>query len=155
MCPRKGSAGRETSFTVSKIFVDTNILVYSIDQREKAKQKKARSILKKLAEFHQPVISTQVINEFYVVGSTKLQTDTLLLKSIIHNFRNFEIVSTDLDLIEQGIDISTLLKISFWDSLIIAAAEKANCEFVFSEDLHAGQTYRGVLLKNPFEGEAI
>ena len=47
-------------------------------------------------------------------------------------------------LIEQAVDINILSQISFWDSLIIAAAEKANCEFVISEDLNAGQLYRGI-----------
>ena len=62
-----------------------------------------------------------------------------------------EIVNTDLQLIEDAIDISVISQLSFWDSLVIAAAEKSNCEFVFSEDLNAGQNYRGVLLINPLE----
>jgi len=82
---------------VSKIFIDTNILVYSLDTSDAAKLAKARDVLRKVIDKHQPVLSTQVINEFFV----------------------------------------------------IAAAEKANCEFVFSEDLNAGQNYRGVLLLNP------
>ena len=140
---------------MSKVFVDTNIFVYSIDQKEPEKRDKARAILKRLVEVHQPVISTQVIKEFYVVTSTKLKADTFIVKNIIHNFRNFEIVNNDIELIEQAIDISTISRLSFWDSLIVAAAEKANCEFVFSEDLNPGQTYRGVLLVNPFVREDI
>jgi len=140
---------------VSKIFVDTNLFVYSIDQRDPIKRDKARNILKRLVEVHQPVISTQVIKEFYVVASTKLKADTFIVKNIIHNFRNLEVVNNDLELIEQAIDISTISRLSFWDSLIIAAAEKANCEFVFSEDMNPGQTYRGVMLINPFVREDI
>ena len=140
---------------MSKIFVDTNLFVYSIDQRDPIKRDKARNILKRLVEVHQPVISTQVIKEFYVVASTKLKADTFIVKNIIHNFRNLEVVNNDLELIEQAIDISTISRLSFWDSLIIAAAEKANCEFVFSEDMNPGQTYRGVMLINPFVGEDI
>lgn len=140
---------------MSKIFVDTNLFVYSIDQRDLAKRDKARNILKKLVDVHQPVISTQVIKEFYVVASTKLKADTFIVKNIVHNFRNLEVVNNDLELIEQAIDISTISRLSFWDSLIIAAAEKANCEFVFSEDMNPGQTYRGVMLVNPFVREDI
>ena len=147
--------GAGKNFIVSKVFVDTNIFVYSIDQKEPEKRDKARAILKRLVEVHQPVISTQVIKEFYVVTSTKLKADTFIVKNIIHNFRNFEIVNNDIELIEQAIDISTISRLSFWDSLIVAAAEKANCEFVFSEDLNPGQTYRGVLLVNPFVREDI
>lgn len=135
---------------MSKVFVDTNILVYTLDQKDVEKKDLARRILKKVVESHQPVISTQVINEFYVVAVNKLKSDPIVVKSIIHNFHNMEIVNTDLDLIEQAIDISVISQLSFWDSLIIAAAEKANCEYVLSEDLNPGQNYRGIKLLNPF-----
>lgn len=147
------SNGREKSFIVSKIFIDTNILVYSIDQRNEDKKQKARRTLKKIIESHQPVISTQVIKEFYVVSTNKLKADPIVVKNIIHNFHNMEIVNNDLELIEQAIDISVISQLSFWDALIIAAAEKANCEFVFSEDLSSGQTYRGVMVINPLDKE--
>lgn len=138
------------SFIVSKIFIDTNILIYTLDKKNENKQNKARVILKKVVLSHQPVISTQVIKEFYVVATNKLKADHFIIKNIVHNFRNMEIVNNDLDLVEQAIDISVLTQLSFWDSLIIAAAEKANCEFIFSEDLNTGQTYRGVIAVNPF-----
>ena len=138
---------------MSKIFIDTNILVYTLDKRDKVKQKQAREILKKIVELHQPVLSTQIIKEFYVVSVSKLKAEHLMVKNIIHNFKNMEIVNNDLDLIEQAIDISIISRISFWDSLVVAAAEKAKCDFIISEDLNAGQTYRGVMVINPFEEE--
>lgn len=136
--------------TVSKIFVDTNLFVSSIDQREPEKKEKARAILRKIIDSHQLVISTQVIKEFYVVATTKLKAEKLIVKNIIHSFRNMEVVNNDLELIEQAIDISLISQLSFWDSLIIAAAEKANCEVVYSEDLNTGQTYRGIMVIDPF-----
>jgi predicted nucleic acid-binding protein len=87
------------------------------------------------------------------VATSKLKADQIVVKSIVHNFRNMEIVQNDLELIKQAIDISVISQLSFWDSLIIAAAEKANCEFVFSEDLNSGKSYRGVMIVNPFEKE--
>lgn len=143
--------GLGKNYIVSKIFIDTNIFVYTVDKKEDIKQKKARKILKKIVEIHQPVISTQIIKEFYVVAINKLRADHFIVKNIIHNFRNMEVVNNDLELIEQAIDISVILQITFWDALVVAAAEKANCEFIFSEDLNPGQTYRGVLVINPFE----
>jgi predicted nucleic acid-binding protein len=143
--------GPEKNCIVSKIFIDTNIFVYSLDGADNEKKANAQSILKKIVASHQPVISTQVIKEFYVVATAKLQADKITVKNIIHNFRNMEIVNNDIELIEQAIDISVISQLSFWDSLIIAAAEKANCEFIFSEDLNSGQLYRGVTLINPFE----
>lgn len=136
---------------MSKIFIDTNLIVYTLDKSNVDKQERARNIIRKIVNVHQPVISTQVIKEFYVVAINKMKADPIIVKNIIHNFRNMEIVTNDLELIEQAIDISVISQISFWDSLIIAAAEKANCEYIFSEDLNPGQTYRGVLVVNPFE----
>ncbi len=150
MYPQQGNPGQEKIYIVSKIFIDTNLFVYTIDKKDIAKQNVARSFIRKLVDNHIPVISTQVVQEFYVVATGKLKADKLIVKNIIHNFNNMELVGIDMELIEQAIDISVLSKISFWDSLIIAAAEKANCEYVVSEDLNAGQLYRGVKLLNPF-----
>ncbi|MBP7480617.1 MAG: PIN domain-containing protein [Spirochaetaceae bacterium] len=135
---------------MSKIFIDTNIWVYSLDSKDQEKRNHARQILRKIVDAHQPVLSTQVIQEFYVVATAKLGADLLGVKNIIHNFHNMEIVNIDLELVEEASDISILSKLSFWDSLIIAAAEKAKCEYIFSEDLNSGQTYRGVKVLNPF-----
>ena len=154
MYRQRESVGRETNCIVSKIFIDTNILVYSIDKREPVKRKNARKVLSGIVDSHQPVISTQVIQEFYVVATTKLKADSVLVKNIIHDFRNMEIVAVDLELIEQAIDIGLVSRLSFWDSMIIAAAEKARCDFVFSEDLSAGQSYRGVVVLNPFDSKS-
>ena len=155
MYPQKVKPGQEMSFTVSKVFIDTNLLVYTMDQKDSGKQETAREYLKNLVDNHFPVLSTQVVQEFYVVATKKLKADPVVVKNIIHNFHNMELVNIDLELIEQAIDISILSQISFWDSLIIAAAEKANCEFVISEDLNAGQLYRGIKLINPFVEDAV
>lgn len=140
---------------MSKIFIDTNILMYTLDPKDQEKKDQARKIVKKVVEAHQPVISTQVIEEFYVVASRKLKADPITVKNIIHNFHNMEIVNNDLELIEEAIDISILSQLSFWDALIIAAAEKANCEYVISEDLSSGQSYRGIKVLNPFTQKIV
>lgn len=135
---------------MSKVFIDTNIHVYALDKRDKSKQARAREILRETVRDHQPVASTQVLKEFYVIATAKLHVDPIVAKNLIHSFRNMEIVTVDSDLIEQAIDICVLFKLSFWDSLILAAAEKASCEFVLSEDLNHSQSYRGVIVTNPF-----
>jgi predicted nucleic acid-binding protein len=136
---------------VSKIFLDTNILVYTVDRNDKKKLSQSRKILENAIAKDKPVISTQVLQEFYSATTTKLKLDKIIAKNIIHNFRNMEIVQVDLGIIEQGIDISLLFQISFWDSLIIAAAEHANCEMIYTEDLNDTQTIRGIKIVNPFK----
>lgn len=140
---------------MSKIFIDTNIFVYTLDKNEPKKRKLARDILKRIVRTHQPVISTQVVQEFYVVASTKLKADRVLVKSIIQGFRNMEVVNNDLGLIEQAIDISLVSQLSFWDSLIVAAAEKAKCEIILTEDLSSGAMCRGVRVLDPFVEDTL
>lgn len=136
---------------MSKIFIDTNILIYTIDRNDNKKLSRARKLLENIIANDKPVISTQVLQEFYSATTTKLKLDKLIAKNIIHNFRNMEIVQVDLAIIEQGIDISLLFQISFWDSLIVSAAEHANCSTIYSEDLNDGQTIRGIRIVNPFK----
>lgn len=135
---------------VSKIFIDTNILVYTLDTNDQTKQNWSRNMLHKLINEHQAVLSTQVLSEFFVVATKKLEADPIIIKNIIHNFHNMEIVNTDSGLVDEAIDISVIYKLSYWDSLIIAAAERAQCQFIISEDLNPGQNYRGIRLINPF-----
>lgn len=134
----------------AKVFVDTNILVYSMDKHDLQKMKKSRSILKKLKKEMHGVISTQVLQEFYVVATKKLKADPVTVKDIIRSFENFEIVTITTAIINDAIDCSILNMLSFWDALIVSAAEYAKCSQLWTEDLNTGQVIRGVKIVNPF-----
>jgi len=138
---------------VSKIFLDTNILVYTVDKKDLDKFELSRKMVKKLTTEHSPVISTQVLQEFYSAATSKLKLEKIFVKNIVHNFQNMEVVTIDPQIIEQAIDISIIFQLSFWDSLIVAAAERAKCDFLVSEDLNAGQSIRGIKIINPFNDE--
>jgi predicted nucleic acid-binding protein len=140
---------------VAKIFFDTNILVYTVDKKDLFKTNKSREMVKLIVQNHSPVISTQVLQEFYSASTTKLKLDKIVIKNLIHSYRNMEIVTVDLLIIEQAIDISILFQLSFWDSLIVAAAEQANCSYLISEDLNNGQKIRGIEIVNPFKEDII
>jgi len=135
---------------VSKAFLDTNILLYSLEADQPVKRRKARALLRRLAESSTPVISTQILQEFYVAGTTKLGVEPLVAKSLLRSFENMEIVQIDPNLIREAVDISILNRLSFWDSLVIAAAESARCEVLYTEDLSDGRILRGVRIENPF-----
>jgi predicted nucleic acid-binding protein len=134
---------------MSKVFVDTNILVYSMDKHDLQKMKKSRSILKKLKKDMHGVISTQVLQEFYVVATQKLKADPITVKDIIRSFENFEIITITPAIIENAIDCSILNMISFWDALIVSAAESAKCSQLWTEDINTGKIIRGVKVVNP------
>jgi predicted nucleic acid-binding protein len=135
---------------VSKIFIDTNILIYSLDKFNINKNQKSRQIIQTVVQKETAVISTQVLQELYAVGTTKLNIDPILMKNILSTFENLEIVIVDADLIKEAIDTSVLNRFSFWDALIVAAAERAKCEYVYTEDLNSDQIIRGVKVKNPY-----
>ncbi len=135
----------------SKVFIDTNILIYAADRHEPAKRKISRNLLKEIAGSEAAgVISTQVLQEFFVTATRKLGIEPLLAKELVHSFKNFEVITIVPTLIEEAVDISILNKISFWDGLIIAAAESARCSSLLSEDLNHNQIIRGVTIINPF-----
>lgn len=136
---------------MSKVFFDTNVLVYQMDRIDLKKRDICRNLIRKAASQGNAVISTQVLQEFYVVTTTKLHVDPILVKSIMHTFENIEIVIVEKNLINEAIDASLQFKLSFWDSLIVVAAESAKCELLYSEDLKHGQIIRNVKILNPLK----
>ncbi len=132
-----------------KVFVDTNILAYAIDAHNPARRKRSQQSLRDLSKDDGGVISTQVLQEFYVVATKKLGVEPLLAKGMLHGFESFETVIVDQALIKDAIDCSVLNKISFWDGLIVVSAESAKCEKIWTEDLNPGQTINGMLIENP------
>jgi predicted nucleic acid-binding protein len=136
---------------MSKVFLDTNIFVYSLDQSNSTKRKKCRNLIKSLTDENSGVISTQVLQELYVAATAKLGADPLLVKDIIRSLERLETVVVSPMLIKEAIDCSIINRLSFWDALIVVAAESAHCEILWTEDLNHGQIIRGVLIENPLK----
>jgi predicted nucleic acid-binding protein len=132
-----------------KVFLDTNILVYAQDQDSPVKRRRSREVIAALAQSGTGVISTQVLQEFYVTVTRKLGVAPLAAKRVLQTFKIFEIVQASPDLIERAIDCSVLNTISFWDALIVAAAASSGCAIVYSENLNPDQTIQGVRVENP------
>jgi predicted nucleic acid-binding protein len=133
-----------------KVFLDTNILVYSMDRADNTKQKKCREWVRSLISDSSGVVSTQVLQEFYVASTSKLGADPLIIKDILRSFERFETVLVTPGLIREAVDCSIINQLSFWDSLIVVSAESAECEIVLTEDLNPGQIIRGVRIESPF-----
>lgn len=133
-----------------RVFLDANVLVYAQDAGAADKQRKSREIMQRLAESADGVISTQVMQEFYVAATRKIGVPPLAAKGVLKTFAVFETVQVTTALIQEAIDCSILNQLSFWDSLILAAAASAGCSTVLSEDLNPGQVVLGVKVQNPF-----
>ena len=145
--------GRERIFIVAKgkVFIDTNILVYSLDEQYPDKQLIARNVLRTLDQEHKAVISTQVLQEFYCAATKKLNVDAPRAQIFLKAFERFEVAVIEPQAIHTAIDISGLYQLSFWDALIVAAAAQTNCTELYTEDLNAGQVVQGIIIVNPFE----
>jgi len=137
------------------VFVDTNILLYARDGSETVKQKKAESVLKQLWETRSGRISTQVLNEYYVNVTQKLRPGLTKEEAWqdIEDLKSWNPVPIDMNLLQRGKDFQQQYSLSWWDSLILAAADKTACSKIYSEDLSHGQSYFGITVVNPFASE--
>ncbi|MCX7013477.1 MAG: PIN domain-containing protein [Candidatus Sumerlaeota bacterium] len=132
-----------------KVFLDTNILLYSMDKHDPVKRDACRGRLRWLEESGHGVISTQVMQEFYVAATGKLGVEHEAAKSILRSLENYEVVLVDPPLIREAADCRVSSRLSFWDALIVVSARQAACDKIWTEDMNAGQTIEGVLIENP------
>ena len=134
----------------ARSFLDTNILIYSVDRADPAKQNTALDLIARHAKDRSGVISTQVIQEFYSAATRKLGIEPLQARQHLRDFRVFDIVLVTPAIIEEGTDCSILHQLSFWDGLIVAAAATAKSTELLSEDLSHQQKLQGITIRNPF-----
>lgn len=143
---RKGARDR----VGTRFFLDTNIPVYALDAHDPQRQRIARDLLRASAVDGAGAISTQVLQEFYVVATRKLGVVPVVAKGLVAGLQNLQVVTVVPDLIREAIDCSILNQLAFWDALIVVCAEAARCELLLTEDLNHGQVIRGVRVENPF-----
>jgi predicted nucleic acid-binding protein len=135
-----------------KYFVDTNILVYTQDLAASDKCSRAQALMSELWEDRKGVISTQVLQELYIALRRKLKSPLSALQAaeILQDYSEWEVVINSRESIFRAIEIESDYKISFWDALILQAAEKAGASIVYSEDLSHRRRYAGMQVVNPF-----
>lgn len=133
-------------------FVDTNILLYAQDISEPQKQLVAQRLLRELWDRHTGRLSVQVLNEYFVNVTAKLKPGLTPEEACedIEALKAWNPQSLDFDLMSIGYHVQRRYGISWWDSLIIAAAERSGCSRIYSEDLSDTRTYRGIQVVNPF-----
>lgn len=134
-----------------KCFIDSNLLVYTCDQREDEKRLYIVNFLEKLREIKAPVISTQSLGEFFNVVTKKFLFTKEYAASVCQNFReSYPVYEITTENVFHAMEISRKTQYSYWDSLILAVASDIGCSTVYSEDLTSGQTVDGVKVVNPF-----
>lgn len=133
------------------VFVDTNILIYAHDRDAGGKRDRAAQALERLWDENAGRLSTQVLQEFYVTVTQKLPA-TLARASareVVRLYAPWVREPTTPDTVLRASELAELAGLSFWDALIVAAAEETGATLIYSEDFNAGQTIAGVTLVNP------
>ena len=135
-----------------KVFLDTNIIIYAYDVSAKKKQEIAKKIMIDLWDSGLGLISTQVLQEFFINVTRKIPKplDVNLAKEIVEDLLKWDIVVNDGESILEAIEIHLQHKYSFWDSMIIQAAIRSGAALLLTEDLPDGKIIHGVTIKNPF-----
>jgi predicted nucleic acid-binding protein len=133
------------------VFVDTNILLYAHDADAGSKRLRAVDALTRLWDAGTGSLSIQVLQEFYVNVTRKLATPVAVstAREVVSTYRPWIRDPTTADTVLRATHIAEMARISFWDALIVASAEQAGAECLFSEDLNADQVIAGVRVVNP------
>jgi len=135
--------------------IDTNVLVYFVDEHEPAKQAKASELLERLGEEEtETALLWQVAVEFLSClrrWENEGRIDRMTtLAHVEHLEDTFPCVMPSRSLLGKSLDLSSRYSLSHWDSLLLAACADAGVDTLYSEDLDDGMTYDTVLVINPF-----
>ena len=135
------------------LFVDTNVFVYSRDGREPEKMPRARQWLEYLWREQRGRTSVQVLTEYYNVMTRKMRPAVSREKAwdSVDALFVWKPQALDRELLERGRTVEERYKLSWWDSLIVAAAQLQACSVLLTEDLQDGCTYGTVTVLNPFK----
>jgi predicted nucleic acid-binding protein len=137
-----------------KFFVDTNLLVYAYDDSAVAKHTTALALVDEAVKGGTPVISTQVLQELVVCLRRKVvrPLDPKEIRKIVSELlQDWEVFVNTPESILRALEIEQRYQISFWDALILNAAQSSAASILYTEDLNDDQMYGNVRVKNPFE----
>jgi predicted nucleic acid-binding protein len=132
-------------------FFDTNVLVYMHDPRAAYKRDVALRLFRRHLYSETLVISTQVLQEFYVTISRRLENiKSGQARAITAEYARLNVLTISPQHVMQAIDLQSRHQLSFWDALILVSARVAGASLLLSEDLAHGHVYDGVRVENPF-----
>jgi predicted nucleic acid-binding protein len=140
---------------IAPVFVDTNVLIYALDDADRKKQAAARDWRAELWRRRQGRISFQVLQEFYAKVTHKWPNVRQQARSEVHDLLVWRPVSVDSGILDQAWKIQDRYQMSFWDALVVAAAKSASCRYLLTEDFQAGQDIDGLLVVNPFHNDPL
>jgi predicted nucleic acid-binding protein len=146
------NGGPERKFMSDRAFLDTNVLVYAFDQGSPKKQEIAKSLINEHGSSGNLALSTQVLQEFYVVSTKKLAQPLSkeVAAEVVNDLAEFSLVQIDKGLIIKAMIRHRENEYSFWDCLIVEAALQSGCSLLLTEDMHSGRCINKLEIRNPF-----
>ena len=133
-----------------RFFVDTNVLLYSLDARLPEKQERARLWLTFLWKRGTGRLSWQVVHEFNANAERKIGVAREPARKVAETFAQWQPMGMSLRIMQRGWHWIDQAQLSYWDGLIVAAAEWAGCAWLLSEDFQAGRRFGPITVVNPF-----
>jgi predicted nucleic acid-binding protein len=134
------------------VFIDTNVLLYTIDEDTGSASK--RQCAQQLLLSEQWGWSVQVAAEFFVNATSAIRPFRLKAAdaaALVETWFAFPTLELTPDLFRAALDIQQRFQLAYWDAAILATAKRMDCRVVYSEDLNDGQNYDGVIVVNPFK----
>jgi predicted nucleic acid-binding protein len=135
----------------ASVFVDTNVLLYSFDSRDPVKCAKARNWLEYLWRTGVGRLSWQVLHEFYANAFRKAGVPAPQAREAVVVFSRWQPGGMSLSVVERGWYWMDHAQLSYWDSIILASAERLGCSMLLSEDFQTGRSFEGLQVISPFE----
>jgi predicted nucleic acid-binding protein len=134
----------------ARSFFDTNVLVYADDKATPPKQRCALELVAEHRRAGTGVVSLQVLQEYFVTVTRKLQVDARIARRKVELLAEFDVAVPELGDILAAIDLHRLHGLSFWDALVLRTAKQAGCSVLLTEDFQYGREMEGVRVVNPF-----
>ena len=132
-----------------RVFVDTNILFYSMDKDAAAKHERASEVIEAIWLARTGVISTQILSEWAVNLRKKLDLAPIQVERVLQPYIAWSVVMIEPGDTLAAINLADKHTLSYWDSLIVVAAKKGQVDVLLTEDLNTGQRIEGVEIVNP------
>ena len=136
-----------------RFFLDTNLFVYTFDSSAPAKAKKAAQLIRRAADTGEGIISYQVVQEFFSVAFRRFAQPMSVAEAeqyLITVLRPLLAVHSSPAIYFEAMRIAEKHRISWYDSLIVAAALEGQCEKLYSEDFQHGRRIGTLRIENPF-----
>lgn len=133
-------------------FFDTNVLVYTVDASDPARQERAIDCIARAVRDDTIVVSTQVLQEFYNITTRKLRPPLSAREAArqVGHLSSFEVVGASAQSVSAAIELAQQHQLSWWDALILEAALRANADVLYTEDGQHGQRFGTLTVTNPF-----